>query len=85
VDNTPADGGIPSVLTNTLTKPIVMLGGITVPQADVLFSGLTPQFVGVNQLNIIIPPTAPAGNAVPLQIQMGGVTSPSNVTIAVSQ
>ena len=82
VDNTPADGGIPSVLTRTLTMPIVLVGGM---QAQVAFSGLQPQFVGVNQVNIVIPATAPTGNAVPLQIQMGGITSPNNVTIAISQ
>jgi len=82
VDNTPADGGIPSVLTRTLTTPIVLVGGMS---AEVAFSGLQPQFVGVNQVNIVIPATAPTGNAVPLQIQVGGVTSPSDVTIAVSQ
>ena len=83
VDNTPADGAIPpSGLVNTLTVPTVLVGGM---QAQVLFSGLQPQFVGVNQVNIIIPPTAPTGDAVPLQIQMGGITSPNNVTIAVSQ
>jgi len=81
VDNTPADGGIPSTLARTLTMPIVLVGGM---QADVAFSGLQPQFVGVNQVNIVIP-NVPPGNAVPLQIQMGGVTSPNNVTIAVSQ
>ncbi len=82
VDNTPADGSIlPTGLANTLTVPTVMVGGMT---AQVLFSGLQPQFVGVNQVNIVIPANAPVGDAVPLQIQMGGVTSPSNVTIAVS-
>jgi uncharacterized protein (TIGR03437 family) len=39
----------------------------------------------VNQVNIVIPPNAPTGDAVPLTIQMGGITSPSNVTIAVTQ
>jgi uncharacterized protein (TIGR03437 family) len=62
-----------------------MLGGITVPPADVLFSGLQPQFVGVNQVNIIIPPNAPTGEAVPIQFQVGGITSPATVTIAVTQ
>ena len=81
VDNTPADGGIPSTLTRTLTTPTVLVGGIS---AQVAFSGLQPQFVGVNQVNIVIP-NVPAGNAVPLQIQMGGVLSPANVTIAVTQ
>jgi uncharacterized protein (TIGR03437 family) len=83
VDNTPADGAIlPTGLANTLTPPTVLVGGMS---AQVLFSGLQPQFVGVNQVNIIIPSNAPTGNAVPLQIQMGGVTSPANVTIAVTQ
>jgi uncharacterized protein (TIGR03437 family) len=82
VDNTPADGAIlPTGLAHTLNTPTVLVGGMS---AQVLFSGLQPQFVGVNQVNIVIP-NVPPGNAVPLQIQMGGITSPSNVTIAVSQ
>jgi uncharacterized protein (TIGR03437 family) len=88
VDFPPPDGAIPPLpapsangLVNTLTPPVVTVGGIS---AQVLFSGLQPQFVGVNQVNIVIP-NVPPGNAVPLQIQMGGITSPSNVTIAVSQ
>jgi uncharacterized protein (TIGR03437 family) len=84
VDNPPADGGIPpaGTLANTLTTPTVLVGGIS---AQVLFSGLQPQFVGVNQVNIIIPPNAPTGDKVSLQLQMGGITSPSTVTIAVTQ
>ena len=89
VDFPPADGAIPPFpspssngLVNTLTPPVVTVGGMS---AQVLFSGLQPQFVGVNQVNIIIPPNAPTGDAVPLQIQMGGITSPNNVTIAVTQ
>jgi uncharacterized protein (TIGR03437 family) len=58
---------------------------MTVPPGDVLFSGLQPQFVGVNQVNIVIPPNAPTGDAVQLQFQVGGITSPDTVTIAVSQ
>jgi uncharacterized protein (TIGR03437 family) len=83
VDNPPADGGIPpaGTLANTLTKPIVLVGGVS---AQVLFSGLQPQFVGVNQVNIVIP-NVPAGDAVPLQFQIGGITSPNTVTIAVTQ
>lgn len=83
VDNPPADGAIPSAgtLANTLTKPTVLVGGVS---AQVLFSGLQPQFVGVNQVNIMIP-NVPAGDKVSLQFQMGGITTPNNVTIAVSQ
>ena len=68
-------------LHKTLTMPVVMVGGV---QAQVLFSGLTPQFVGVNQVNIVIASGTPTGNAVPLQIQMGGITTTDQVTIAVT-
>jgi uncharacterized protein (TIGR03437 family) len=68
-------------LTNTLTVPIVLIGGVS---AHVSFSGMSPQFVGVNQLNVEVPNTAP-GNAVSLQIQVGGINSPSSITMAVSQ
>ena len=83
VDNPPAPGAIPpaGTLVNTLTKPIVLVGGMS---AQVLFSGLQPQFVGVNQVNIVVPATA-AGDKVSLQLQMGGITSPSTTTIAVTQ
>ena len=82
VDNAPSDGGIPpaGTLVNTLTKPTVLVGGVS---ANVLFSGLQPQFVGVNQVNIVIP-NVPDGDKVPLQLQMGGITSPDSVTIAVT-
>jgi uncharacterized protein (TIGR03437 family) len=66
---------------NTLAQPVVLIGGVA---AQVTFSGLSPQFVGVNQLNVTIPAGTPTGNAVSLQIQVGG-TSSNLVTIAVSQ
>jgi uncharacterized protein (TIGR03437 family) len=68
-------------LHKTVTMPVVMVGGV---QAKVLFSGMSPQFVGVNQVNIVIAPGTPTGNAVPLQIQMGGITTTDQVTIAVT-
>jgi uncharacterized protein (TIGR03437 family) len=65
----------------TVVTPTVMVGGVP---AQVIFSGMTPQFVGVYQINIIIAPGTPTGDAVPLQIQMNGVKTADNVTIAVS-
>ena len=81
--DTPVDDGAASLdkLRNAKTKPTVLVGGV---QASVLFAGLTPQFVGVNQLNIVIP-DIPAGDKVPLQIQVGGITSPNTITIGVSR
>src|SRR5262245_3625181 len=69
-------------LHKTTTMPAVMVGGVP---AQVVFAGMTPQFVGVYQVNIIIANGTPTGNAVPLQISMNGVTSRNDITIAVSQ
>jgi uncharacterized protein (TIGR03437 family) len=52
-------------------------------EAQVLFAGLTPQFVGLYQINIFIPQAAVPGNQVPVRIEQGGVMSRSDVTIAV--
>ena len=84
VDHTVASGGVPptGVLVRALTTPIVMVGKVP---AQVLFAGLTPQFVGVYQINIVIPDGAPTGDAIPLQIQMNGITTRNDVTISVSQ
>ena len=66
----------------TVATPEVLVGGVP---AQVVFSGLSPLYVGVYQLNIIIQPGTPVGNAVPLQIRMGGITSTDKVTIAVAE
>lgn len=66
-------------LRTTTTTPVVLVGGVSAP---VLFSGLSPQFVGVNQINVTVPSGVPAGNAVPLQIAIGGLTSTNQVTMA---
>ena len=66
------------ILRNTSVKAQVLIGG---KSADVPFSGLSPQFVGVNQLNVVVP--SGAAGVVPLQINSGGVLSTNQVTIAV--
>lgn len=69
-------------LRTTNTNPVVLVGGVP---ATVIFSGLSPQFVGVNQVNVTLPASTPTGNNIPLQIQIGGLTSTNQVTIAVTQ
>jgi minor extracellular serine protease Vpr len=81
VTTTPANGEPAPTAPHTTTTPVVMIGGV---QAKVQFSGLTPQFVGLYQVNIVVPANAPTGNAVPLQIQIGGITSTNQATIAVA-
>jgi uncharacterized protein (TIGR03437 family) len=79
---TPANGENTggATISNQVT-PQVLIGGMS---AKVLFAGLSPQFVGVNQLNIVVPDAAP-GSSVPMQILVGGITSPATTTIAVTQ
>ncbi len=83
VDHTIKSGNIPSPgdLVQTLVKPMVTIGGVS---AQVLFSGLTPQFVGVYQINVIVPPGAPVGDNIPLQIQMNGINTRNDVFISVA-
>jgi trimeric autotransporter adhesin len=70
------------LLHQAVTQPTVTVGGVP---AQVVFAGMTPQFVGVYQLNIVIAAGTPTGNAIPIRITSNGVTSPDGVTIAVSQ
>jgi uncharacterized protein (TIGR03437 family) len=57
----------------------VTIGGIV---AQVSFSGLAPGAVGLYQVNVQVPVGAPAGDAVPVTLSIGGVDS-NTVTIAV--
>ena len=81
--DTPIANGAASLdaLRNTVTKPVVLIGG---QAASVPFSGLTPQFPGVNQLNVVVPNVS-IGDSVPIQIQEGGITSPSSVVISIGK
>lgn len=63
----------------TPAQPTVTIGGVS---ATVSFSGLAPGAVGEYQVNALVPPDAPTGDAVPVVISMGGATS-NAVDIAV--
>jgi uncharacterized protein (TIGR03437 family) len=81
--NPPATTGNNSLdmLRHTVATPSVLIGGSL---AQVTFSGLSPQFVGVYQLNVIVPVNASPGDSEPLQIQIGGAVDAGNTSIAVS-
>jgi uncharacterized protein (TIGR03437 family) len=80
VNNRPADGAVaPDGTSTTLQAVTVTIGGVTVPAS---FSGLSPGFVALYQVNVQVPANAPSGSAVPLTITVGGVTS-NAVTVAV--
>jgi uncharacterized protein (TIGR03437 family) len=81
VDSSIADGANSlDKVRNTLTKPTVLIGNTA---AQVLFSGLTPFFGYANQVNVVVASGTPSGNAVPIQWQIGGITTSDKATIAV--
>lgn len=56
------------------------VGGIA---ANLPYAASAPGYVGLMQINLTIPQSAPTGPAVPIQLTIGTVQSPSGVTIAV--
>ncbi len=73
VDNTPATGQQSSgtVLGRTTSQPVVTIGG---QPAQILFSGLTPQTIGLYQINVQVPAGAPTGLQT-LSLSIGGVAA----------
>lgn len=65
-------------LSRTVSTPVVTIGGAG---AQVLFSGLAPNFVGLYQMNVVVPQNSKVGN-VPVIVQAGGVASKA-VTMSV--
>ena len=81
VNNTPPDGTLPPDTSSTTTsQPVMTIGGIP---AQVTWAGLSPQFFGVYQLNVVVPQGYTPGPAVPIQLQIGGVSTTDPLTIAV--
>lgn len=69
------------VRRDTVVEPRVLVGG---QEAEVYFSGASPEFVGVMQINLTaIPEGVEPGPAVPLILDVNGVMSRMDVTIAV--
>jgi uncharacterized protein (TIGR03437 family) len=57
------------------------IGGVA---AQVVYAGEAPGYTfGLQQINVLIPLDAPTGTAVPIQLTVDNVTTPSGVTIAI--
>ena len=91
VTNTPATGAaadatltVTPTLSTTTTLPTVTVGGVP---ALVSFAGLAPQginpdWVGVYEVDLRIPATAPSGTAVPVIVTSNGLSS-NTATVAI--
>jgi len=81
VTDTPASGeaAVANPLSATTASPEVSIGSAA---ADVLFAGLAPGFIGLYQVNVRLPASAPSGDAVGVSLWIGGAES-NVVTIAV--
>jgi uncharacterized protein (TIGR03437 family) len=65
----------------TVETPVVTMGGVA---AEVLYSGLAPGLVGVNQVNARVPQEVTPGARVAVVVRLGGRES-NTVTMAVAQ
>jgi uncharacterized protein (TIGR03437 family) len=65
VDQPVVDGAAPTQLTKTISQPVVLVGGL---QATVQFSGLSPQFPGLYQMNVTLPAFPSGQGTLPLAI-----------------
>ncbi|MEO5926303.1 MAG: CHRD domain-containing protein [Bryobacteraceae bacterium] len=74
-----ATGAFPTVLTRTTIPAVVTVGGIA---AQVSFSGLSGCCAGLNQVNFVVPASAPTGGAVAVVLSMAAKQS-NSVTIAI--
>lgn len=76
-----ADGQITgSVLPMPLLPVSVTVGGLN---AKVLYAGAAPELVaGVLQVNVVVPSGLASAAAVPVVLNVGGVSSPAGVTVA---
>lgn len=83
VSHQPADGAASpgNPLADTSNEAQVTIGGV---EATAIFTGLAPGYVGLYQVDVLVPASVAAGSTVPVFLTIGGVTS-NTATIVVGQ
>jgi uncharacterized protein (TIGR03437 family) len=77
------DSGLPALLppnplSNTVIKASVTLGGVPL---NILYAGLVPGEVGVDQINASVPGGVPLGMSIPLVVSQGGSSTTLSVRV----
>jgi len=78
VSTPPPDGQPVTAATPGLATPQVLIGSSAtafVDPSDITYSGLSPTLVGVWQMNLTIPTSAPTGGSVPIRIFLNSIPS----------
>ena len=83
VDIPQQDGKLPTgpPFPKPLLPVSVSLGGVKIPDGNVVFTGLV--YSSEIQVNVLIPDSAPTGDAVPLGLTIGSASSRTGVTMAI--
>jgi uncharacterized protein (TIGR03437 family) len=74
------DGAPLSPLSRTVAPVTVTIGGVPAPVA---FSGLTPEYVGLYQVNLVVPSGIAPGSQVPVTLSVAGKSLQGNVYMAI--
>jgi len=78
---TPA-GDIVNAAVPLRDQATIVIGGVTLAAADVLYAGLAPGFAGLYQFNVRLPATLADGD-VPVSIRVGNVQTQDGTTLPV--
>ena len=78
-----APGVIPLAAAPLATAPALLLGGVPIPPANILYAGISPCCAGLYQLDFQVPSTVPLG-AQSLIISINGISSPSNAYLTIA-
>jgi uncharacterized protein (TIGR03437 family) len=68
--NPPLATGAPSTGNKTMLMPTITIDGLP---AEIQFSGVAPGFVGLNQINVVVPGLARTNDADPVVLTINGV------------
>jgi uncharacterized protein (TIGR03437 family) len=75
-------GSLPAGPAQLTVLPAILLGGLPVPAANILYAGVSPCCAGLYQVDFTVPAGTPAGN-LSLIITVDGISSPASAYITV--